>query len=52
MTDIDELFDDICDLISAETEVEGDPGWEQFYLTKKGCEKLKELLRQKLEVKK
>ena len=42
--DIDQIFDDICDIVSAETEVEGDPGWENFYLTKRGCEQLREIL--------
>lgn len=48
--DIDELKDDITDLISAETEVEGDRGWENFYLTKKGDQELAELLKRRVEV--
>lgn len=41
---IDELCDDIQDIIGEEVWVEGEPGWEDFHLTKEGEKKLRALI--------
>jgi len=41
---VDEAFDEIRDLISQETRVQGEYDWPEFYLSPEGETKLREIL--------